>query len=109
MEDRVIACLSIGVGLSATLCITDSDSCIIETPEEVLFDELSRHNTCTRLNVTSLGCSDVDPRVLSRVLKVEGELISSDLARVKQLLNIEGSSSVLAVLLHMEWIISGQT
>ena len=109
MEDRVIACLSIGIGLSATLCITDSDPCIIETPEEVLFDELSCHSGRARFDVTSLGCSDVDPRVLSRVLKVEGELISSNFACVKQLLNIEGSSSVLAVLLHMEWIISGQT
>ena len=109
LEDRVIACLSIGIGLSFTLSIPDSDSCVIETPEEILFDELSCHNVSARLDVTSLRCADVDPRVLARVLKVERELICSNFACVKQALNIEGSSSVLSVLLYMEWIISGQT
>ena len=83
MEDRVIACLSIGIGLSATLCIPNSDSCIIETPEEVLFDKLSCHSGRARLDVTSLGCADIDPRVLSRVLKVEGELISIDFTGIE--------------------------
>ena len=106
MEDRVIVCLSISVGV---IDILDSDTSIIEAPEEVLLDELSCHNVCARLNVTGLRCADVDPRVLSRVLEVEGELISSNLSCIKQFLNIEGSSSVLAILLYMEWIISGQT
>ena len=106
MEDRVIACLSISVGV---VNILESYSSIIEAPEEVLLNELSCHDVRARLDVAGLRCADVDPRVLSRVLEVEGELISSNFACVKQLLNIEGSSSVLAVLLHMEWIVPGQT
>ena len=106
MEDRVIARLSISVGVIDSF---DSDSSIIEAPEEVLFNELSCHDIRARLNVTGLRCSDVDPRVLSRVLEVEGELISSNFACIKQMLNIEGSSCVLAVLLHVEWIVPGQT
>ena len=106
MEYRVIARLSISVGVIDSF---DSDSSIIEAPEEVLLNELSCHDLRARLDVAGLRCADVDPRVLSRVLEVEGELISSNFACIKQFLNIEGSSSVLAVLLHMEWIVPGQT
>ena len=106
MEDRVIASLSVSVGVGN---VFDSDSCVIETPEEVLLDELSCHSGRSRLYVTCLRCANIDPRVLSRVLKVEGEFISSNFACVKQILNVEGSSSVLASLLHMEWIVPGQT
>ena len=106
MEDRVIARLSISVGVIDSF---DSDSSIIEAPEEVLLNELSCHDVCARLDVAGLRCSDVDPRVLPRVLEVERELISSNFSCIKQVLNIEGSSSVLAVLLHVEWIVPGQT
>lgn len=106
MEDRVIARLSISVGVIDSF---DSDSSIIEAPEEVLLNELSCHDVRARLDVAGLRCSDVDPRVLSWVLEVEGELISSNFTCIKQMLNIEGSSSVLAVLLHVEWIVPGQT
>ena len=106
MEDRVIACLSISVGV---IDILKSYSSIIEAPEEVLLNELSCHEVRHRLDVVSLRFSDVDPRVLSRVLEVKGELIFSNFPCIKQFLNIEGSSSVLAVLLHMEWIVPGQT